>query len=72
MIDLNERLAVLETHQKVQEMHNSKIEKKVDEMHDVIMQLRGAKWLGWVVAAGVGFAISNGASLIASMKDILR
>lgn len=72
MVDLNERLAVLETQQKAQEKHNLKIEKKVDEMHDVIMQLKGAKWFGWVMAAGVGFVLSNGLALFQAFKDFVK
>jgi len=63
MVDLNERLAVLETQQKAQETHNLTIEKKVDEMHDVIMQLKGAKWFGWFIAAALGFLVSNAVTI---------
>lgn len=63
MVDLAERLAVLETHQKTQAEQNLKIEKKVDEMHDVIMQLKGAKWFGWFIAVALGFLVSNVATI---------
>ena len=59
MSDLNARLSVVESKQISQEAHNTKIEKKVDDMHDVIMQLRGAKWFGWFIAAALGFLVSN-------------
>lgn len=59
MTDLTERLAVLETKQATQEEHFQRMEKKVDAMYDVIMQLKGAKWLGWVIAAAFGFLVSN-------------
>lgn len=59
MVDQNERLAVLETEIRAQKEHNTRIEAKVDAMYDVIMQLRGAKWMGWFIAAAVGFSISN-------------
>lgn len=59
MSDFNARLAVIESKQTTQEAHNLKIEKKVDDMHDVIMQLRGAKWLGWFIAASLGYVLSN-------------
>lgn len=72
MTNINERIVILETLLSHQDERHRKMEVKVDAMYDVIMQLRGAKWLGWVIAAGVGFAVSNGASLIASMKDVLR
>lgn len=63
MVDLNARLAVVESKQITQEAHNLKIEKKVDDMHDVIMQLRGAKWFGWFIAAALGFLVSNVATI---------
>lgn len=59
MTDLHARLSVVESKLEAQNEHNTKIEKKVDDMHDVIMQLRGAKWFGWFMAAALGFLVSN-------------
>ena len=59
MTDLNERVAVLETLLQSQDTRHKEMEVKVNAMYDVIMQLRGAKWVGWFVAAALGFLISN-------------
>lgn len=57
--DLNARLAVLETKQEHTEQHNVLRDKKIDEMYEVIMKLKGAKWVGWFIAAAFGFVVSN-------------
>lgn len=64
MEELVERIAVLETKQtaqeesnKRQESHNLKIEKKVDAIYEVIMTFRGAKYLGWFLAAAIGYVV---------------
>ena len=64
MDPLNERVAVLETLLKNQDSRHKQMEVKVDAMYDVIMQLRGAKWMGWFVAAAIGFIISNIQSIV--------
>lgn len=56
---LKERIAVLETKIDTLEKHNLKIEEKVDQMYDVIMQLKGAKWITWVFFVSLGFVASN-------------
>lgn len=55
--DLAERMAVLETKQTAQELHNRKIEKKVDEMYEVVMTLKVGKYLSWVFFAAIGYFI---------------
>ena len=62
--DLNERVAVLETLLKSQDSRHKEMEIKVNAMYDVIMQLRGAKWMGWFIAAAIGFIISNVTSIV--------
>lgn len=62
--DLNERVAVLETLLKSQDSRHKEMEIKVNAMYDVIMQLRGAKWMGWFIAAAIGFIISNVTSFL--------
>lgn len=58
MDDLAARVAVMESKQFAQELHNKRIETKVDAMYDVIMKLQGAKYLGWFLAAAAGYVIS--------------
>ena len=62
--DINERVAVLETLLKSQDSRHKEMETKVNAMYDVIMQLRGAKWMGWFIAAAIGFIISNVTSFL--------
>ena len=62
--EINERVAVLETLLKSQDARHKQMEVKVDAMYDVIMQLRGAKWMGWFIAAAIGFVISNAQSIL--------
>ena len=62
--EINERVAVLETLLKSQDARHKQMEVKVDAMYDVIMQLRGAKWMGWFIAAAIGFVISNMQSIL--------
>ena len=62
--DINERVAVLETLLKSQDSRHKEMETKVNAMYDVIMQLRGAKWMGWFIAAAIGFIISNIQSVV--------
>lgn len=62
--DINERVAVLETLLKSQDSRHKEMEIKVNAMYDVIMQLRGAKWMGWFIAAAIGFIISNVTSFL--------
>ena len=62
--DINERVAVLETLLKSQDSRHKEMETKVNAMYDVIMQLRGAKWMGWFIAAAIGFIISNIQSIV--------
>jgi tetrahydromethanopterin S-methyltransferase subunit G len=63
-IALNSRIAVLETLMVEQDKRHKKMESKVDAMYEVIMQLRGAKWFGLLIAASVGFIISNISSIV--------
>jgi hypothetical protein len=55
----NERIAVLETLLEIQTEKLDKMEFKVSQMHDIIMQLRGIKWFGLTIAAALGFMISK-------------
>lgn len=57
MEELHERMAVLETKAEAQEAHNKKIEKKVDEMYEVVMTLKIGKYLSWVFFAAIGYAV---------------
>ncbi len=55
--DMAERMAVLETKQIAQEVHNKKIEMKVDAMYEVVMTLKVGKYLSWVFFAAIGYAV---------------
>lgn len=57
MDELHERMAVMETKQTAQEAHNARQEKKIDEMYEVIIKLKGAKYFGWFLAAAVGYVV---------------
>ena len=55
MGEIEERIAVLEANQR---HHDSKIDnmsKKVDEMHEVLLQAKGARWAILGVASMAGF-----------------
>lgn len=63
METIKTRLSVLETKQEHIERHNVQRDKKIDDMYEVIMKLRGAKWVGWFIAAAFGFVLSNMSTL---------
>jgi hypothetical protein len=60
----NERIAKLEV--LVQHIDNRQIDmsEKVDNMHDILQQVKGAKWVGLVLAGFIGFVVSKADILI--------
>ena len=55
MPELEERIAVLETNLKHSEAKIDKMVEKVDEMHELLLQAKGAKWAIIGVASLAGF-----------------
>lgn len=58
-IEENERIAKLEV--LVQHIDDRQIDmaQKVDNMHDILQQIKGAKWFGLVLAGFIGFVLSK-------------
>ena len=57
MPDTPERLAVVETRLNSIEKTMTEIQKTAKDTNDVIQQLKGAKYVGWFIAAGFGYLI---------------
>ena len=57
MPDTNERLAVVETRLETIEKNILDVQKTAKDTNDVIQQLKGAKYVGWFIAAGFGYLI---------------
>lgn len=55
MSELEARIAVLEAQQKHMEATINKMSSKVDEMHEVLLQAKGARWAILGVASLAGF-----------------
>ena len=55
MSELEQRIAVLETNQRHAEAKLDKMSEKVDEMHALLLQAKGARWFILGVAALGGF-----------------
>lgn len=55
MSDLDARIAVLETHRENHEKKFDEMANKVNEMHAVLLQARGARWAILGVASLAGF-----------------
>lgn len=55
MPELEERIAVLEANFKHADAKLDKMAEKVDEMHEVLLQARGARWAILGVASFAGF-----------------
>ena len=68
MGELEERIAVLETNHKhaVDKLDN--MAKKVDEMHEVLLQAKGARWAILGVASMAGFIAGKFGSFLPYMK----
>lgn len=60
-----ERIAVLEANQRYMEHKIDQMASKVDEMHEVLLQARGARWAIVGVAGLAGFLASKLASVAA-------
>lgn len=60
-----ERIAVLEANQRHMEHKIDQMASKVDEMHEVLLQARGARWAIIGVAGMAGFLASKLASVAA-------
>lgn len=56
MSDLEARIAVLETHRENHEKKFDEMAAKVNEMHALLMQARGARWAILGMAGIAGFA----------------
>lgn len=52
-----ERIAVLETRQDSLEARFETFDKKLDSVKQVTDTLRGAKYVGWFIAASIGYVI---------------
>jgi len=65
MSELEQRIAVLETNQRHAEAKLDKMSEKVDEMHALLLQAKGARWFILGVAALGGF-LATKVSLLAT------
>ena len=65
MPELEARVAVLETHRHHHEKNFEEMKTKVDEMHALLMQARGARWAILAVAGTAGFLAGKLSSLTA-------
>ena len=54
-----ERLSALEVKVEHLERTTNTMSGKVDEMHGVLMQAKGARWLAWVIVFAGGFLAGN-------------
>ena len=59
MSELEARIARLETHREHHEKKFEEMVKKVDEMHALLMQARGARWAILASAGLAGFLAGN-------------
>ncbi len=60
----NERIAKLEVLVKHIDDRQLDMAEKVDNMHDILQQVKGAKWVGLVLAGFIGFVVSKADILI--------
>lgn len=68
MSELEARIAVLENNQRHHEAKIDHMSKKVDEMHEVLLQAKGARWAILGVASMAGFI----AGMIAAFLGAFR
>jgi len=59
-----ERAAVLEEKLEHFEKRFEKVETKVDQIHEVLMQAKGARWAILIVAGAAGFISAKAAPLL--------
>lgn len=64
MPELEERIAVLEIQQKNIETGLAAMAVKVDQMHEVLLQAKGARWAILGVASLAGFIASTFANIM--------
>lgn len=55
MGEIEERIAVLEANHRHAELKLDSMSKKVDEMHEVLLQAKGARWAILGIAGMAGF-----------------
>lgn len=68
MPELEERIAVLEANFKHADAKLDKITEKVDEMHEVLLQAKGARWAILGVASLAGFFAGKIGTFLASFN----
>ena len=68
MGELEERIAVLETNHRHAEAKLDNMAKKVDEMHEVLLQAKGARWAILGVASLAGFIAAKLGSFLPLVK----
>lgn len=68
MPELEERIAVLEANQQHMRDKLTEMSAKVDEMHEVLLQAKGAKWAILGVASLAGFLAAKLGNLMTLFK----
>ena len=68
MSELEARIAVLETNYRHTESKITSMSGKVDEMHSVLLQAKGAKWAILGVASLAGFFAGKFATFLSLFK----
>lgn len=68
MSEIEARIAVLETNQRHLEDKLDKMSSKVDEMHEVLLQARGARWAILGVASLAGFFAGKFSTFLSFFK----
>ena len=64
MPELEERIAVLEVQQKNIELRLTEMNLKVSEMHEVLLQAKGARWAILGVASMAGFLAGKASTIM--------
>ena len=70
MPELEERIAVLEVQQRNIEFRLTEMNLKVSEMHEVLLQAKGARWAILGVASLAGFLAGKASSLMSFFQGV--
>lgn len=70
MPELEERIAVLEANQMNMRDKLAEVSVKVDEMHSVLLQAKGARWAILGVASLAGFLAGKASSLMSFLQGV--
>lgn len=67
-MDDGERIAVLEERVRMMDRHIEIMSKQVQQMHDILMQAKGARWLILAAASFAGIAASLGVKFLPFLR----